>query len=297
MGSCTTPRNRRTRRLPHARGGARTTHQHLRTLRRAGDVIGRLDKELRVSLGRTELLKRAVQECGQANATVGTQLRALSRHMSRKQQASPAIKATLDTSGKLQKLAGKLTKTLEETRGLRDGLRSARNELGEARDDAARAHAETDELRGELRRAGAARAEAVLEPLVGRINATGPHITAVTAALRDYRDGLDWQNWQPQRHGTELYTALAPVYHQLGIEDTSNARASGAPAEIQAILAAVAAKFAAALPDTLERSLEDLERNLRTLSETARASLRAVERAPGDRAVGGRGRRRTRRVR
>jgi ABC-type transporter Mla subunit MlaD len=244
-------------------------------------VIGQLDKELRASLGRTELLRRAVQECGQANAAIGAQLRTLSRHMSRKQKATPIVKTTLDNSGKLQKLAGKLTKTLEDTRGLRDNLRAARNELGAARDDAARAHAETAELRDELRRAGAARAEAVLEPLVGHIRAMQPHIDAVTTALHHYRESLNWKNWHPQRAGTDLYTALEPVYRQLGITATSNTPASNAPPEIQAILAAVAGRFAAALPDTLERSLEALHRHLQTLSETVRASLRAVERVPG----------------
>lgn len=295
MGSSTPPGNRRTRRV---RGGARTTHQHLNTLRRAGNVIGQLDKELRDSLGRTELLKRAVQECGQANAAIGSQLRKLSHHMSRKQMASPIVKKTMDNSDKLQKLASKLTKTLEDTRNLRDNLRSARNELGEARDDANRAHTETAELRNELRRAGAARAEAVLEPLVAHIHKMQPHILAVTAALEEYRDSLVWENWHPQRAGTELYTAFEPMYQQLNITESSNKPASNAPPEIKAILAAVAGRFATALPNTLEQSLESLNRHLITLSETVRASLRAVERVPGV-AEGGKNtrRRRTRRRR
>jgi chromosome segregation ATPase len=213
--------------------------------------------------------------------------------MSRKQKASPIVKNTMDNSDKLQILASKLTKTLEDTRNLRDNLRAARNELGEARDGATRANADTAELRNELRRAGAARAEAVLEPLVAHIHTMQPHILAVTAALEEYRNSLDWKNWQPQRAGTELYTSLKPVYHQLGITESSNKPAYNAPSEIKAILTAVAGRFASALPDTLEQSLEYLNRHLLTLSETVRASLRAVERVPG--MAGGRRRHITRR--
>jgi len=290
MGLRTTQRN--SPRSARPQRGGQTTHQHLHTLRRAGHVIKKLDTELRTSLGQTELLTRAVRECGNANAAVGNKLRELSKRLSTRERNSPVVKSVMDSSTKLQQLAARLTKTLSETRGLQSRLREARNEVGEARDAAARAHTETSELREELKRAGEARAEAVLEPIVAKIATILPQVAAVDAALTEYRAGIDWRTWQPQRHGTNLHTALAPVYTQLGITASANTRATAAPPQIKAILAAVGDKYADAMPATLEPTLQALHRSLGTLSDTVRASLRAVQRVPG--AFGGKRTRRRR---
>jgi hypothetical protein len=231
-----------------------------------------------------------VKECADANTTVSNQLRSLSRRLTAKQSATPAVKAAMTSSTKVQKLAAQLSKTLEQTQGLREQLRSVHNELGLERDSAKRAQTETADLREELKRAGAARAEAVLRPLVDQIDALEPHIQTVATAITDFRAGPNWQNWQPQRGA--LGTALQPLYAALHepFDPTSTTPTTAAPAEIQAAIAAIADRFQAALPPTLTPALDVLQRELRVLHDTVTASLRAVERIPAAR--GGRTRRR-----
>lgn len=274
---------RRPRRSSALRGGAqnkRTEHHHLRTLREAGRIIRRLDQELASSLGRSELLQRAVRECADANQTVSRQLRGLSKRIAAKKSATPSVRAAMASSTKVQKLAGQLSKTLEETQALRKQLRDARNELGEARDTAARAHTETAELREDLKKAGAARAEAVLRPLVAQIDALGPRINAVNTVMANYRDGVNWRNWQPQRGA--LGTALHPIYDALGeaFDARSATRVTAAPQAIQDAVAAIAQKFQESIPPTLEADLQNLQQGLIALKDTVTASLHAVERIP-----------------
>ncbi len=291
-------RTRRPRRSATLRGGAqneRIEHHHLRTLREAGRIIRRLDQELASSLGRSELLQRAVRECADANQTVSKQLRNLSERITAKKSVTPAVRAAMTSSTKVQKLAGQLSKTLEETQMMRQQLRDARNELGEARDTAARAHTETAELREELKKAGAARAEAALRPLVAQIDALEPRITAVADAMAQYRAGVNWRNWQPQRGN--LGAALLPLYDALGedFDARSTTNVTAAPEAIQNAVAAIAQKFQESIPPALEANLQNLQRGLIALKDTVTASLRAVERMPA--AAGGRRRHKTHRCR
>ena len=295
MGS-TNHHTRRPRRSATLRGGTqneRTEHHHLRTLREAGHLIRRLDQELASSLGRSELLQRAVRECADANQTVSKQLRNLSKRITAKKSVTPAVRAAMTSSTKVQKLAGQLSKTLEETQVMRQQLRDARNELGEARDTAARAHTETAELREELKKAGAARAEAALRPLVAQIDALEPRITAVADAMAQYRAGVNWRNWQPQRGN--LGAALHPLYDALNadFDARSTTNVAAAPEAIRTAIAAIAEKFQESIPPTLGANLQDLQRGLIALKDTVTASLRAVERMPA--AAGGKRRHKTRR--
>lgn len=289
------PRRSRPRSIRKRQTGGQT-HSHLNTLRRASDIIARLDQELTASLGNTELLRRAVRQCGQANAAISAQLRQLSQSLSARDRNTSAVKTVVQGSEKLGRIATKLTKTLEETRALRGALREAKNELGEARDAAVRAQTDVAELREERKRAGAARAEAALTPVYEKIRELEPLIRRVRQAGTDFAnaaDGVNWRNWQPQRG--DLGTALQPVYNALGLPFTADGRTSvtSAPAGIQAIFAAIAGKFEEAIPDDVQHTLHELEQNLRELSDVVVASIRAVQPAGAPPLGGGR---RTRRA-
>lgn len=278
-------------------GATKTANAHLKMLRRASSVIRDLDRELKVGLGHTELLKRAVTECAAANNAVSAKLRAVSKELSARANQPPGSKATMHNAARLQQLAAKLTKTLEESQQLRQGLREARDQLGEAQDEVKRARTETEELRGELRRAGAARAEEALRPLATEIQQLQPQINAIQRTIQQFRQGVDWQKWRP-RAGS-LAQALEPVYASLPNDAPGRGpgvSAANAPEPVRRILKAVADKFTAALPADLSRQLDDLQRDLRTLQDSVTASLRAVERAPRDARGGGRRTKRKRRT-
>lgn len=269
-------------------GSTKITDAHLKILRRASQVIRDLDRELKVGVGQTQLLKRAVSECAAANSAVVAKLRAISKELSSGKRASKGNQATMKGAAQLQQLTSKLTKTLEESQQLWQGLRQARNELGEAQDEIKRARAETEDLRGELRRAGAARAEEALRPLADEIRALRPQIAAIQQSVREFREGVDWRRWRP---GTgEMARALDPVYLSLSIDAPGQGPtvlAANAPPEVQRILQVIADKFTAALPRNLGPQLQTLDRELRTLQDSVTASLRAVERVPGDARGGG----------
>ena len=276
-------------------GATQTVNAHMNMLRRASNVIRELDRELKVGLGHTQLLKRAVTECAAANNAVSAKLRAVSKELSSRGSSPASTRATIQSATRLQQLAAKLTKTLEESQQLRAGLREARNQLGEAQDEVKRARAETEELRGELRRAGAARAEEALRPLAAEIQQLRPQISTIQQSIRQFQEGVDWRNWRPGSGA--LAEALEPVYQSLPRDASDlgpSVRAANAPEPVRRILQTVADKVIAALPEDLSPQLQTLDRELRTLEDSVTASLRAVERAPRD-ARGGGGRTKKRR--
>lgn len=268
-------------------GASRTANAHLKMLKRASGVIRELDRELKVGLGQTQLLKRAVAECAAANSAVSAKLRAVSNELSSRANAPSGTRATVRSAAKLQQIATKLSKTLEESQQLRQHLREARNELGEAQDAVLRARRESEELRSELRRAGAARAEAALRPLADEIRVLQPLIGRIQDLIRTFHEEVNWRNWRPR--AGELGLALQPIYDQLPDDTpgTGNVTAANAAPQIQAVLQAVSDKFARVLPTDLEPTLQVLQRELRTLTDSVTASLRAVERVPADARGGG----------
>jgi len=278
-------------------GVTKTADAHLKMLQRASSVIRELDRELKVGLGHTELLKRAVTECAAVNNAVSAKLRAVSKELSAQTKTPTGSKATMHSATRLQQLAAKLTKTLEESQQLRQGLREARNQLGEAEDEVKRARTETEELRDELRRAGAARAEEALRPLATEIRQLGPQINGIQQTIQQFREGVDWQKWRPG--AGSLARALEPIYASLPNDAPGRGpgvSAANAPESVKRVLRAVSEKFTAALPVDLTRQLDNLQRDLRTLQDSVTASLRAVERAPRDARGGGRRTKRKRRT-
>lgn len=262
-------------------GATKMADDHLNILKRASQVIQELDQELKVGVGQTELLKRAVTECAAANNAVVAKLRAMSKELSSDKSASQGVQATIKGAAQLQQLATKLSKTLEESQQMRQGLRQARDELGEAQDEIKRARTETEELRGELRRAGAARAEEALRPLADEIQALRPQIDAIQNSVLQFREGVDWRRWRPG--AGELRDALDSVYTALPPDTPGQepgVSAINSPPEVQRIIRVIGEKFAAALPEDLSLQLQNLDRELRTLQDSVTASLRAVERVP-----------------
>jgi len=274
-------------------GASKTANAHLKMLKRASGVIKELDRELKVGLGQTQLLKRAVAECAAANSAVSAKLRAVSKELSSRANTPSGTRATVRSATKLQQIAAKLSKTLEESQQLRQHLREARNDLGEAQDAVLRARTESKELRDELRRAGAARAEAALRPLADEIRALQPLTNRIQDQIRTFHEEVNWRNWRPR--AGELGRALQPIYDQLpaNTPGMGNVTAANAPPQIKAVLQAVSNKFATVLPHDLDPQLQELQRELRTLTDSVTASLRAVERMPGDVRGGGGKRRRT----
>jgi len=275
--------------------------QHTRTLRKAGNVIGHLQRELDARLGHIEILKRAVRQCAAANTDAANQLDTLVRRAKEKERATASNKPDAQCGTKLRKVSIKLMKTDKENGDLRGALRSTRNELGEARDAVQRADMDVTELREQLKRTGAARAYAVLEPIAEKTAEVGGLIGRVETAITAYQANVadvNWQQWQPQRGA--LGRALEPLYEALGedFEADSTTPVSGSPAAIRAVVQAVVEKYTERIDPRgavdLSRHLEDLRQQLKQLSDSVVASIRAVAPSRGEARAGGGGRQRRR---
>lgn len=273
--------------------------QHTRTLRKAGNLIGHLQHELDARLGHVEILKRAVRQCAAANTDATSQLDKLLRRSKEKERMTAIVKPDTQCGTKLRKVSTKLMKTEKESGDLRGALRSTRNELGEARDTVQRAEMDVAELREQLRRTGAARAYAVLEPIAAKTTEVGGQIHRVVTAIADYqRDvaNVDWERWQPQRGA--LGAALKPVYLALGehFDADSTTHASRSPEQIQDVFRAIVEKYTertgAHATEDLNAGLNELRQQLTQLSDSVAASIRAVAPPTGAARAEGGGRRR-----
>jgi len=262
-----------------------------RTLIRAGVIVRNMDDKLKASIGEARLLKRAVAEGAAANAAAQTRLAGISRGLDKAARTRPEAKQISFDARKAEKVATKLAATVAKVKELGAQLRAAKNDLGLAEDAVRRAEADTATLRDELRKAGAARAAAALEPLVATADQLMVTMRALNRDVGPFLRGFDWARWQPRN--ARLWPALRPVYAALGEADPApGSTFAVAPPRIRGLAEGFVGQINASVPRTLQANIDATAHDVRALHDALTSTLAAVQ--PRRRGGGRKTRRRVR---
>ena len=258
---------------------ARSVRQ-MAALKQAAEAIDKLDVALKSSIEENKFLNRAVQECGEANAAIGNQLREVASYISKNKNPTPQQLEVLKSSSMLDKLSDKLTKTLAESKDLRGKLQTARNELGEAHDTAKRAQNEAARLQVELTRAGAARAEQALLPIKEKLDQIlGPDgdLRVLIEIINNFSGSIENKAANLKPLTGDIGTALAQFKESDDINFGSAVATRNQPEVVQNVIMAIASNLAGKVNENDMLRVQGVATELQSISDIITSSLRAVQ--------------------